>query len=560
MPKEIESILKDWEIYYVTRRPVDKEFLRERVALFYPLDGLLKRREKALELLRIDFNMLMKANGKVKYIDYEDDNVKIYYKKELTFENFVGMNPFSFASKIIKAIVEKKKQRSLLLSSCEDMVRKSFIENSKLFIFNELSSVKIEYSYESEWRKLKGMTQGKKLMEQEENGHFNCFWGILRNDILDEMDIFMLRFLPFFSGNSVVNKHIVDLISMYLDFTGKSVIRKRFSAHMVDLFLEFDRLDKERKENELKLGILNDLRMKKLKEKQEEARLIKLRKEEEAQAMKGFKAAELQPALLTLALDKQNIHTGAVNVQANEAMDSILKTVVSEGCGIVEVIFLRLRDVWYTSWATSTFFVSVHFDIKRHALDIFYINEKGDTVQELRYQRLLCCVVEKIERNNSETRQELYVRLWEECVDSLGMCFQGHMSRLCNVFSGFDPDLPLVASRGEQIQAAFQDLSTRTRNVFFFQKKEEAFKIFEKFSIEDEETKKAWLEVLNTDSEIWEDSESEAEADEEEEEGLAHARLAARLAALQAEAEGEAEDAEAEGAEEEEEAEDADGW
>ena len=225
MPKEIESIFKDWEIYYVTRRPVDKEFLRERVALFYPLDGLLKRREKALELLRIDFNMLMKANGKVKYIDYEDDNVKIYYKKELTFENFVGMNPFSFASKIIKAIVEKKKQRSLLLSSCEDMVRKSFIENFKLFIFNELSSVKIEYSYDSEgffirldsnwkhdeWRKLKGMTQGKKLMEQEENGHFNFFWDILRKDILDELDIFMLRFLPFFFGNSAVNLSLIHI-------------------------------------------------------------------------------------------------------------------------------------------------------------------------------------------------------------------------------------------------------------------------------------------------------------------------------------------------------------
>jgi len=132
------------------------------------------------------------------------------------------------------------------------------------------------------------------------------------------------------------------------------------------------------------------------------------------------------------------------------------------------------------------------------------------------------------------------------------------MSRLCNVFSGFDPDLPLVASRGEQIQAAFQDLSTR--NVFFFQKKEEAFKIFKKFSIEDEETKKAWLEVLDTDSEIWEDSESEAEADEEEEEGLAHARLAALQAEAEAE-DAEAEDAEAEGAEaegaEEEGAEDA---
>jgi hypothetical protein len=77
------------------------------------------------------------------------------------------------------------------------------------------------------------------------------------------------------------------------------------------------------------------------------------------------------------------------------------------------------------------------------------------------------------------------------------MCFQGHLSRLCNVFSGFDPALPLVASRGEQIQAAFQDLSTK--KITFLEKKEEAFKIFEKFLIEDEEAREGWLSALDTD-------------------------------------------------------------
>jgi len=487
----------------LTKRPVDKEFLRERVALTYPLDDLLKRRDKALELMKIDFNMLMKANGKVKYIDYEDDNVKIYYKKELTFENFVDMNPFSPASKIIKAIVEKKKERWLLLSLCEDKVRKSFIKNSKRYIFNKLSSDLIEYSYDSEWRSLRELTHHKKLMEQEENEHFKIFWDGLRKNILDEMDIFMFRFMPFFFGNSVVNKHIVDLISFYLDSTGKSIIRTRFSAHILNLFIQYDLLDKFRKTKELRIKILEEERIKKWKEKQE-ARLLKVRKEEEARAMKDFKAAELQPTLLTLALDKQNIHTGAVNVKANEAMDSILKTVVSEGCGIFEVIEL-LWHVWdrdlMITLSNSSIFKSVEDDIKRHALNLFYINEKGEKVQEFRYQRLLCCVVQKIQltsfETSFETKNELYVRLWEECVDSLGMCFQGHMSRLCNVFSGFDPDLPLVASRGEQIQAAFQDLSTK--KITFSEKKEEAFKIFEKFLIEDEEAKNAWIEVLDTD-------------------------------------------------------------
>jgi len=497
MPSEIDSILKDWEVYYLARRPLDKEFLRERIALKYPLEDLLKRRDKALELMKFDFNMLMNANGKVKYIDYEDDNVKIYYKKELTFENFVDMNPFSTASKIIKAIVEKKKERWLLLSLCEDKVRKSFIDNSKRYIFDKLSSDLqiLEYSYDSEWRSLRELTHYKKLLEQEENEHFKIFWDRLRKDILDEIEIFTLRFLPFFFGNSVVNKHIIDLISFYLDSTWKSIIRKRFSAHILNIFIQYDLLDKFRKTKELRIKILNEERIKKMKEK-EEARLLKVRKEEEARAMKDFKAAELQPALLSLALDKQNIHTGAVNVKANQAMDSILKTVVSESCGIFKLISL-LNRVWCTFLANnSIIFVSVLIDIKRHAENIFYINEMGETVQELRYQRLLCCVVQKIE-NNFENKNELYIRLWEECVDSVGMCFQGHMSRLCNVFSGFDPDFTLVASRGEQIQAAFQDLSTK--KISFVEKKKEAFKIFEKFLIQDEETKNAWIEVLDTD-------------------------------------------------------------
>jgi hypothetical protein len=174
-------------------------------------------------------------------------------------------------------------------------------------------------------------------------------------------------------------------------------------------------------------------------------------------------------------------------------MDSILKTMVFFSFFEVMEHIWDGWDHFYNS-DKKRLTLALSDDIEKHSINIFYINEKGETVRELRYQRLLCCVIQKIE-NNSETKNELYIRFWEECVDSLGMCFQGHMSRLCNVFSGFDPDLPLVASRGEQIQAAFQDLSTK--KITFSEKKEEAFKIFEKFLIEDEEAKEGWLSALD---------------------------------------------------------------
>ena len=516
--------MKEWGKFYNLRISIDKEFLRERVSLEYPLEDLLKRREKALDLIRIDFNKLMKANGKIKYIDYEDDNVTIYFKKELTFENFVDMNPFSDASKIIKAIVEKKKQRSLMLVSCEDRVRELFVKKFKDFILNKLSSEAIEHSYDSEWRPLRESTHYRKLIEEEMDEHFNPFWDALRKNIIDELEIFILRFLPFFFGNSVVNKNILDSISIYLDSSGKFFIRKRFLIHIEKLFDQYDLRDKFRKAKELRLKILQEAQMKKWEE-EEQARVIKLMKEEESRALKAFNAAELQPALSTLALDKQNVHTGAVNVKANEAMDSILKTEVPFGYSEVsafrsspfglselfKLIWFRWNNIEQIAWKPCFFAVErpLRMDMKRHAMEIFYLRtgEEGDEpVQELRYQRLLRCVVAKIEQSDSEMRNELYIRLWEECLDSVGMCFQGHISRLCNVFSGFDPGLPLVASRGEQIQAAFQDLSTK--NVSSSQKKEEAFKIFEKFSIEDEETKMGWLSALDVDGEESDESEN----------------------------------------------------
>lgn len=222
---------------------------------------------------------------------------------------------------------------------------------------------------------------------------------------------------------------------------------------------------------------------------------------EAAEALVLFKATTNQPSLAELANDRQNVHTGAVNLAANEAMDCILKTPVPEHQCTLQLIWAAWdQHVWQIK-ANSRYSL-VRSDIARHAKRLFIYNIDshldGKEKREERYEKLLNAVVAKIEA--SEYKDELYLRLWEECSESVideetTMCFQGHMSRLCNVFAGFDSSLPLLASRADQLQAAFQELASDSK-LSVINKIVCAYALFDKFSIVEAEVKEAWLGAI----------------------------------------------------------------
>jgi hypothetical protein len=60
---------------------------------------------------------------------------------------------------------------------------------------------------------------------------------------------------------------------------------------------------------------------------------------------------------------------------------------------------------------------------------------------------------------DEEVRGELVKRLWEECVESLDMCCEGHISRLANVFVGFDSAFKSPASPNEMLQAQIAEIA-----------------------------------------------------------------------------------------------------
>jgi hypothetical protein len=77
------------------------------------------------------------------------------------------------------------------------------------------------------------------------------------------------------------------------------------------------------------------------------------------------------------------------------------------------------------------------------------IREPGDRL----YGRLLEGLWALIDKQPHAVRGELITRLWEEMSESVGLCTEGHISRLVNVMVGFDDNFKPPVSLGEVLQA-----------------------------------------------------------------------------------------------------------
>jgi hypothetical protein len=141
-----------------------------------------------------------------------------------------------------------------------------------------------------------------------------------------------------------------------------------------------------------------------------------------------------------LSRDSQNVHTRFVVEQTNATEALLLAVPIpsdqqTEPTLAGEWIRLLSRQVsWGRILKTLT---DVHAWFGKPSC-----RQENDNL----YRRLLRSTVAKINRTG-DMRDELYRRLWEECTEATGMCCEGHISRLCNVFVGFDeafqPPIPL---------------------------------------------------------------------------------------------------------------------
>lgn len=179
-----------------------------------------------------------------------------------------------------------------------------------------------------------------------------------------------------------------------------------------------------------------------------------------AQAGRGWAAAQIaaiapRPAgLAALARDNQNVHTRVVTEQTNKATEKLLAVKVPETQQTEKTLAL----VWIGGVGGKISygqFLRVATDVNK------WFNTKDCRIDnDNLYRKLLRGLVALIgSEKDEERRSEMHRRCWEECNEAVGMCCEGHISRLCNVLVGFDDDFQPPVPFGEILQSKMAAIS-----------------------------------------------------------------------------------------------------
>ena len=182
----------------------------------------------------------------------------------------------------------------------------------------------------------------------------------------------------------------------------------------------------------------------------------------------GFFGRLRDRPLEAFAHDAQNVHRSDVSEQTNKAVEFLLKIKPPKKPDTEREITL--------AWLAKPSRQIHEYLVVMSDVHLWYHTQTCKTAGDRLYFKLLRNLVCYIKQ--SEHKDELWERLWQECLDSVGMCCEGHISRLCNVLVGFVEGLSPQVSLGELTQQkmaaiAGQDIpeddKRRLANEFFDQ-------------------------------------------------------------------------------------------
>jgi hypothetical protein len=185
----------------------------------------------------------------------------------------------------------------------------------------------------------------------------------------------------------------------------------------------------------------------------------------------------LKGDLHRIALDAQSVHTRDVSNQTNEGMKKILEANDNMAESDKDV----LSGVYAVLNAEKTC-----KDVKRW-FDTVSCRENGDRLYRKCLRGLWALI------NESAHFDELCKRFVEECKESVGMCCEGHISRLCNVLVGFDDAFVAPVPVGEILQQKIAVIAAK--DVSVEHKVGEAWRVFEELKIPMAE-RMPWLEAF----------------------------------------------------------------
>lgn len=150
-----------------------------------------------------------------------------------------------------------------------------------------------------------------------------------------------------------------------------------------------------------------------------------------------------------LAADNQNVHTRVVSEQTNKATEKLKTVKVPESQQTEKTLALVWLPTLVGTKVSYSTFLQVSTDINK------WFNTKDCRVKDDNlYRKLLRGLVALMSAEKDEERKsEMFRRCWEECQEAVGMCCEGHISRLCNALVGFDEDFQPPVPFGEILQS-----------------------------------------------------------------------------------------------------------
>jgi hypothetical protein len=202
--------------------------------------------------------------------------------------------------------------------------------------------------------------------------------------------------------------------------------------------------------------------------------------QEETEAIQRARKRLRTRNLGDVAQDGQNVHTTEVVVQTNETMEVLQSVTVKQKQKTLSEIEAAWVGQTYVDYTKLT---DVLDDMKKWGN-----TETVCAENDWAYRKALRGLWAKI-----QTNPELVKRLWEECLDSLSMCAQGHLSRLANVLVGFEEGVKAPINMKELFQNEISLLATK--EIPQDEKEVQAKTLMDTYSIPDGE-RQAWLDAL----------------------------------------------------------------
>lgn len=144
-----------------------------------------------------------------------------------------------------------------------------------------------------------------------------------------------------------------------------------------------------------------------------------------------------------IARDNQNVHTNAVVQQTNQNLKKLLE--VNDP---ISADMDKIGITWIIYEVGSWKNVGETIDDMQRWYDVETCKSENDWL----YRKALDGLYTYLKRLPKELEQELWRRFYEECMESVSMCCEGHLSRLANVMVGFDESFVPQQSVGEILQ------------------------------------------------------------------------------------------------------------